>query len=387
MDTTQLKAYLKSAFELETALAESERIEKRYTDTFARLQIPVAINEPEMLPEIIDVPRISFRKAFLCLLATVVTCGLCYFLSTSIWKWFRNTNPWDWYSHNYSPTSLMVPISALARLVLVLLAVGISVIDWGVPIGLLFIGLNSIEDEIKAWFKNRRDVTLQLEKNRYSNNNSRNEYKAALQKEAFRQHKVKTLVAALIPEYEKISSQSREMRLILQQLYEQNVLHPSFRNLDAVSRLYYYIDTGMCTTLEGGAGAYMQYQNDLRMKEIVIAVNSFKASAERMMHDIIVNQHLTNTLLGKGVQSLGEIRGSLEQTNDTLEKSNRILNEMQTQQYTANSYLQYFSKKFDEISNAEDIIKINSYAMAMYQYNTLANENASAYLLTYPVHN
>ena len=64
--------------------------------------------------------------------------------------------------------------------------------------------------------------------------------------------------------------QAREQtRRALQQLYDQDVIFPKYRNLVALSSIYEYLSSGRCSQLEGPAGAYNLYETELRQNTVI----------------------------------------------------------------------------------------------------------------------
>lgn len=55
----------------------------------------------------------------------------------------------------------------------------------------------------------------------------------------------------------------------LEELYNNNVVFPKYRNFIAVNQISEYIDSGRCTELEGTNGAYNLFENELRQNIII----------------------------------------------------------------------------------------------------------------------
>ena len=55
----------------------------------------------------------------------------------------------------------------------------------------------------------------------------------------------------------------------LDDMYSLNVIHPKYRHWVAVATIYEYIETGICSSLTGDAGAYKFYEEQLMAKRIV----------------------------------------------------------------------------------------------------------------------
>ena len=80
------------------------------------------------------------------------------------------------------------------------------------------------------------------------------------------------------PAAQQIQAQTERQ---LRRLYDCAVLLPPYRNLIAVNQLCEYLETGICTELEGDYGAYAAYQWDVQIGQICTTVTGLKRSAGR----------------------------------------------------------------------------------------------------------
>ena len=60
---------------------------------------------------------------------------------------------------------------------------------------------------------------------------------------------------------------------IRNRFYNQNIIHPKYRNLVAVCSLYEYFETGRCNTLTGHEGAYNIYEKEIRLNRIIMQLD------------------------------------------------------------------------------------------------------------------
>lgn len=94
-----------------------------------------------------------------------------------------------------------------------------------------------------------------------------------------------------------LKSELTVIKIKLMEHYNQNVIHPKYRNWVAVATIYEYLDTGICRELTGPNGAYKFYEEDLRAQRIAGSVNelrikavsacSMQSSLKRKIDDII----------------------------------------------------------------------------------------------------
>ena len=82
----------------------------------------------------------------------------------------------------------------------------------------------------------------------------------------------------------------------LQTLYNYDIIHNSYRNLYGMSKIYYLLDTGICSALEGADGAYSQMRIDqiIENQKISIDMLSEIRTTNQMMYKSI---NETNALL------------------------------------------------------------------------------------------
>lgn len=68
----------------------------------------------------------------------------------------------------------------------------------------------------------------------------------------------------------------------LDKLYGQNIIHPQYRNIEAVTAFYNYISTGRCTALEGAGGAYNLYEEQLKQDKSDAYIKDLKSKISEL---------------------------------------------------------------------------------------------------------
>lgn len=97
----------------------------------------------------------------------------------------------------------------------------------------------------------------------------------------------------------------------LQALYDKNILHPKYRNLDAVAAIYDYISTGRCEGLEGRDGAYNLYEEKLKQdkedadrEKLVSKIKELETELKNKAEQERINQWLMSNQLSMLKDSL-----------------------------------------------------------------------------------
>ena len=93
----------------------------------------------------------------------------------------------------------------------------------------------------------------------------------------------------------------------LEQLYDENIIFPKYRNLVAITAINEYLMSGRCDKLEGSDGAYNLYEMELRQNIIIaqlssiidnleqIRNNQFSLYQELQQSNYIINEILSET--------------------------------------------------------------------------------------------
>lgn len=111
--------------------------------------------------------------------------------------------------------------------------------------------------------------------------------------------------------YQKTMNQHRDalstLEKALDNLYNENIIFPKYRNLVAITAINEYLLSGRCKTLEGPDGAYNLYETELRQNIIItqlsnildnleqIKCNQFSLYQELQKSNAIINEILVET--------------------------------------------------------------------------------------------
>lgn len=377
-----LKEYLKSVYELESVLETSMLLEREYSNTLVTLGRPMKLVEP-CKPEKgkedtsgtkEDLKRCTLR--FLLFLAVAIIIAVVYYIVLLNDEAF---NRWLYRTDDTALGSLVLFLSAILLIGLVIFDIlgllqSVIAIIGAVPAHLF----NKAKAGIKGNVKYKQSITMF--------NEQMEQYRLAKSKEEERLYGERAIAASLRKKCDELTTANEQLRNSLAKLYDMDILHYSFRNKKAVERLYYYIDTRICYQLEGDKGAYLRYQDDLRTEAIVGAIDNFRRSVEQRLDMIIRNQRAALAELRSVNITIQSMKEALDETNNRLYQVDQKLSSLEHQQITANDYLSHVSSTLDSVVNAQEIERMNTYAIAMNQYHSLVQHNAEDMYLVRPYH-
>lgn len=109
----------------------------------------------------------------------------------------------------------------------------------------------------------------------------------------------------------------------LERIYSLNVLPAKYRNFVAVATLYEYLDTGVCTIIEGHGGIYDTYEKDLKLGYIIGSLNNIQNALGRIEN----NQEILISEYRQANDSLNSIKSSfaaIQESNEAIERNTAI---------------------------------------------------------------
>lgn len=375
-----LKEYLKSVYELESVLEASMMLEREYSNTLVTLGRPMKLVEPcEPEKGKVDTSRTKenlkegLTMLLLAALGAAVLAAIGFGVAEADARNGFIGNLYDsFWGGLLGSISILVFIGAC---LLDLFFLGASVIR------ILFVDVPArLFDKAKAGIQRNKNYKRSI----VTFNEQMEQYRLAKSKEEERLYNERAIAASLRIKRDELTTANEQLRSSLAKLYNMDILHYSFRNKKAVERLYYYIDTTICYQLEGDKGAYLRYQDDLRTEAIIGAIDNFRRSVEQRLDMIIRNQRATLAELRSANIAIQSMKEALDETNNRLYQVNQKLTSLEQQQITANDYLGHISSTLDSVVDAQEIERLNTYAIAMNQYHSLVQHNAEDMYLVRP---
>jgi hypothetical protein len=115
----------------------------------------------------------------------------------------------------------------------------------------------------------------------------------------------------------KISNSKKELPQIiesiayaekeLQEIYNQNIIFPKYRNFLAINQISEYIDSGRCSELEGPYGAYNLFENELRQNIIISRLDNIIHELEQIRE----NQYYTYLAIRAAQNAIDNLKVSV----------------------------------------------------------------------------
>ena len=178
-----------------------------------------------------------------------------------------------------------------------------------------------------AELKTYNAALLEYEREKRKYQEEMEEYRASVEKEsscvaiAVRKNENKRLF--LRGELAKAEDKAAESAKCLQELYSRNIIHPKFRDFVSVCSLYEYIDTGICSELEGEYGAYKFLEQAkiaeriiTRLDVIIGQLNAIQANQYELFTAIQANQQTLNRIWTSNRRILAKLDEDSEESGD-----------------------------------------------------------------------
>ena len=199
-------------------------------------------------------------------------------------------------------------------------AVLFSVLLGALPVSCIIAGICLLFSNVSAKSKqNTAAQKYEQEKGRYPD--KLEAYQSKVQATNAENAKRQAERAILQANIDAVERQSVSSRATLDRLYSANIVHPKYRNLSAVSSLYEYIDTGRCAQLEGSAGAYNLFENEVRLDHILLKLDdviekldSIRQGQYQLYTAITEGSQRTESLLESVAQEVKYVSASGQET-------------------------------------------------------------------------
>ncbi len=140
---------------------------------------------------------------------------------------------------------------------------------------------------------------------------------AQLTKDEARVKKELEIRNQLIDQSKRLVAQMRKMEDVLDKLYAIGVVHPKYHGLVPISMFCEYLETGMCTELEGHEGAYLIYEQQIRLDKILCKLDDINKN----LNAIKQNQYLLYQSISEGNQLIEKV---VTQNNDMIHRLGRL---------------------------------------------------------------
>lgn len=202
-------------------------------------------------------------------------------------------------------------------------------------------------------------------------------YQAAIASDLTRINKELQLVPIIDAHIKEIEENITTLEKRLIQLYNLNVIYPTYRNHVAIAQIYDYIASGMCPALEGGDGAYAQYMNDVRAEKICTSIKALENTIAQGFSAVIAMQ---NTLCNQ----LNECIGLLHGIDSSLSSISEHTANIQQYTYDALQYQREVSGYLSRIAGGVDRVALNSRISELNRMSERVQNNANTIFMSYP---
>lgn len=272
MNSINLKEYLKCLYDLETSLL---------TQQYALNLLYTKINELKNIPDEPYLERNTIEKKITS--DHILTGCFIGYIVVAIFA-----------------ACVTVVDGFFNRLVVGILT-GFVGIPIGIPIGLI-IGVVKSSKEAERIRKSNEEIDRQ------------NDLIAARNREQRKRNQDKI---NLLWQQESILQENiHQTTEILQQYYNLNIVHEKYRGLIPICSIYGYLDTGVCSELEGHEGAYNKYDLELRLNYIIAKLDVIISHLE----EIKENQKMLYNAICRASHKLSEISSGIDRLNTKADK-------------------------------------------------------------------
>lgn len=271
MTATQLKEYVKNAYDIESSIFQQEQLLEKLQNE--KRQLPTPVSKPRAVSE-----RGSFSIGSLVLMivgGAVALFGVFMTIDALTGDGF----------------------GFLTRVICFFISIGIIGIG-----GLVFFsGIILYESEREAY-------SSQLDAyNTYQNS--------------------RPLARTLDVEIDELQKKLSQSRAVMSAVYSYNVIYPKYRNLIAVSSFYDYLMSGRCDTLEGHEGAYNIFETESRLDKIITQLDTVIAHLEQIQR----NQYMLYNAIQDSNRQTQQLYLAVERSAQELARSNQLAAESNAQ--------------------------------------------------------
>ncbi len=123
-----------------------------------------------------------------------------------------------------------------------------------------------------------------------------------------------------------VNNELKEINILRNKFYSENILPPQYRSLVAVSTMYPWLQYGICTEIYGHGGLFDRYEYDLKLGTIIGNLQQLNAK----MDIVIQNQQTLIREVRRGNEIAGDILNHVESIENTQERIARDVSDVKT---------------------------------------------------------
>ena len=245
MDTLSLqeiKEYLKTVFELETALYKHDKLVEEYTALRAQ-EVPPEPEKRKPLLKTLPYKLEREEEEEVEMVKSLGVAGLFFFLF-----------------------GIFLALVGGYGASLIFLLIGLACLG-----GVAFCRKKAEDkwyERYSEWSECCRKIEME---NQIIEEGAAREHRERLRE--YRENELALYTQATDTQLAEFAATRQQLKTSLDRLYEQNVLYAKYRNFVAVATIFEYFDSGRCNELEGPNGAYNMYEGELRSNIIVCSLS------------------------------------------------------------------------------------------------------------------
>ena len=285
MTATQLKEYVKYAYDIESSIFQQEQLLEKLQNE--KRQLPAPASKPVAVPQressvggpVLKVVGVSIFALGILLIISLFVSGL---------------------ADGGGGFGEVLIVGGLACLICYgLICLGCRIYDFGGKVS---------KDKENAFDSNYSNYISQL--------NAYNSYQNS-----------RPLARTLDVEIDALQKKLSQSRAVMRNIYSYNVIYPKYRNLIAVSSFYDYLMSGRCDTLEGHEGAYNIFETESRLDKIITQLDTVIAHLEQIQR----NQYMLYNAIQDSNRQTQQLYLAVERSAQELARSNQLAAESNAQ--------------------------------------------------------
>lgn len=161
-------------------------------------------------------------------------------------------------------------------------------------------------------------------------------------------YRIKAQKFALNTQLKQVSAQLIKTQETLDKLYAFNIINHNYRNINAVSAFWEYLDKERRTTLSGAGGAYELYEQDCKFDQIITSLKNIDTSTSAILgkidrlNELVQDANRTQKMI---LQSTRQISEQFAEYCVTSERNSQDMATMFNQLYSTSQQCAYLTEQ------------------------------------------
>ncbi len=161
-------------------------------------------------------------------------------------------------------------------------------------------------------------------------------------------YRIKAQKLALNTQLKQSTAQLKKSQETLNKLYAFNIVNHNYRNINAVSAFWEYLDKERRTTLSGAGGAYELYEQDCKFDQIITSLKSIDTNTSAILgkidrlNELVQDANRTQKMI---LQSTRQISKQFAEYCVTSERTSQDMTTMFNQLYSTSQQCAYLTEQ------------------------------------------